>query len=128
VACPTCGRTAEAWRSLDGGLNVKHGEHVFVCPRPLDRNPLAALLSYLGAVAFLALIFGAVARMVDPWMCPIVLFCTLFGVGMIVILQLATIGKLDVNLVKLVEIFYRTLPVLLGRDARKGTVTPKSGS
>jgi hypothetical protein len=44
---------------------------------------------------------------------------------MIISLQLASIGKLDVNLVKLVEIFYRNLLTLLGRNTRKGVVTPR---
>ena len=100
VACPTCGRTAEVSRALDGGLNIKHGDHVFVCPSPLDQNPLVTLASYVGIVAFLALIFAAVAKLVDPMMCPIVLGCTLIGLGMIVSLQLASIGKLNVNLLK----------------------------
>jgi predicted Zn finger-like uncharacterized protein len=124
VACPTCGRTAEVRRLLNGEFQVEHGEHVFRCPGPLNRNPPVTIVGYLGILAFVVAVFVAVARMVSPVLCPVVLFATLFAVGLIVILQLLRERELTAdNFVQLIALFYRTLPVIMGRNAPQGEVT-----
>ena len=125
VACPTCGRKARVERISDREIRIAHKEHVLICPRPLNNNPLAVVLVYSFSVAVIALAFAAVTRLVHWAICPLVFFASLLVIGQLGAVQLSMAGQLNNNYVELTRIFYKGLPNLLKWRPRKGNVIPE---
>ena len=125
VACPMCGRKARVERLPDGALQIVHKEHVLICPRPLNNNPLAVAIVYLCGALVLAAAFTAVAHFTGPLLCPVVLTASILFVGVIGAIQLQSSGALSKNFVELMRIFYKGLPNLLGKSAPRGKVLPE---
>jgi uncharacterized YccA/Bax inhibitor family protein len=120
VACPTCGRAARVQRLPDGGVAIVHGDHVMIVPRPMNSNPLVAVMIYAGAVVAIALAFAAVATRVHWALCPVVFAATLAAVGIVGGIQLALLGTLNRTYVDLMQTFLKGLPYLLFRRAPDG--------
>ena len=129
VVCFYCSRKARVERLPDGGIRVIHDNdrYVFICPRPLDNNPLIVVLAYVGGFAVLAITFAAVARTVHPALCPVVLLTAVLSIGVIGGIQLAIAGQLNKSYVDLVRVFVGALSNLLWRKAPQGIVVRDTG-
>src|SRR5215472_3940681 len=89
IACPTCGRQAKVGVLPGGGAFIRHSDHIFVCPRPLNNNPLVMILVYVGVIVVLAAVFSAVAKWVHPLLCPVVFLTILLTIVLIGAIQLS---------------------------------------
>jgi hypothetical protein len=124
VGCPWCKRKARVGRMPDGRFRIEHNRHVFTCPKPLNHNPLLVVIVYLGGLAVLSLAFAAAARMVEPYLCPIVLITAFLSIGIIGAIQLAIAGGLNKSYLESMRIVYKGLPILLGKKRPQGTIEP----
>ena len=125
VKCPTCGREASV-TVTDYGVQIQHGEHIFLCPRPLKDNFVMATIGLLGVFLTILSALAAVTLLVHPLMCPIVFVATLLTFFMFLLLQFANNGILsEKSLPQLMRIVIRTLPNFLGRTSPEGRTVPK---
>jgi hypothetical protein len=120
VACPTCGRAARVERLANGGVAIVHNDHVMLVPRPMNSNPLVAVLIYAGVVVAISLAFASIATRVHWALCPVVFAATLAAVGIVGGIQLALLGTLNRTYVQLMQTFLKGLPYLLFRRAPDG--------
>ena len=122
VACPTCGRRARVERQPDGSIQIVHKEHVLICPPLLNQNPLIVALVYLFVLIFVASVFGAIAHLVKPWLCPVVFGFAVFSVMVIGTIQLAASDKLNDKFVALMRIFAKAFPTIMGKRPHEGKI------
>jgi hypothetical protein len=122
VACPTCGRRGRVERLPDGGLQIIHKEHVFICPPVLTTNPVIVLVVCFVALVGLIAVLAAVALWIHPLMCPIVFTFALLFLSVFGAIYLALVGKLTNNFVGLMRVFYKVLPSMLGKQPREGNI------
>ena len=111
----------------DGRFQITDADHIIICPLPLRSNPLAVVLVYFGALAGLSLAFAAVARIVELYLCPVVLVASLLALGIVGAIQLARDGSLNRSFVELMSIFYKGLPAILGKKIPEGRVVKERG-
>jgi len=127
VACPICGRQARIEAISGGGIQILDGDHVIVCPGPLNRNPLTATLVYVSAAVMVAAILGVIAKQLGPFLCPVVFITSLLLIGVVGAIQLTMTGVLTgSNFLQLMAIFYKHVPLLMGKEPAVGQVNAKS--